>query len=360
MIPEAALPILYAPWLRAITGGPIPAETQATCDHCVMLPTPDSPPDATYFYPATKCCSCQPNIPNFLAGKILSDPDPSTAEGRRALEQRIATRVAVTPSRVGAGGAFELLYANIPFGRAPALRCRFLTPQATCGVWKYRPGVCATWFCKHVRGATGLRFWKLAGQLLREVEQNLALWCLAELKAGWGELSELMPQTRPDVAELEGAIDWARYRKLWGEWAGRETDFYRACASLVDSLRWEQVEQACGPRVRILAELARDAYAHLESEAIPDRLRLGEFRFTGFQGGNYRVTAYHPYDPLLMAAPLARVLHYFDGRPTQEALLAILTEQGVRLSPSLVRRLVDFGILTTCEQEKGLLPVLNG
>jgi len=359
MIPEAALPFLYAPWLRAIAGGPIAAETQATCDHCAMLPSPDSPPEATYFYPATKCCTCQPNIPNFLAGRILSDLDPSIAEGRRALEQRIATRVAVTPSRVGAGGAFELLYGSIPFGRAPALRCRYLTPEGGCGVWTHRPGVCATWFCKHVRGATGLRFWKLAGKLLREVEQDLALWCLAELRAGSGEVGELAPQAKPDVSELDGKMDWPRYRKLWGEWAGREIAFYQACAGLVEPLRWEQVEQVCGPRVRILAELARDAYAHLGSEAIPERLRLGEFRVTGAKDGTYRVTAYHPYDPLLMAESLARVLCYFDGRPTQEALEAILVEQGIRLNPSLIRRMVDFGILTACEPEKSLLPVLS-
>jgi len=361
MISEAALPLLYAPWLRDIAGGPIPAETKATCDHCVMLPSPDSPPEATYFHPVTKCCAYQPNVPNFLAGRILSDPDPSIAEGRRALEQRISRRVAVTPSRAGAGGVFGLLYGNTPnvFGRAPALRCHYLTPAGGCGVWKHRPGVCATWFCKHVRGATGFRFWKLADKLLREVEEDLALWCLAELKVGSGEVGELAPQSKPDVSELDGEIDWAQYRKVWGEWAGREIDFYRACAGLVEPLRWEQVEQVCGPRVRILAGLVRDAYAHLGSEAIPERLRLGACRFTGVKGGSYQVTAYSQFDPLLMHEPLARALRYFDGRPTEEALEAILAEQGVRVDPSLVRRMVDFGILTACEPEKGPLPVLS-
>ena len=54
---EAALPPLYAPWLREVTGGPIPGETKATCDHCVMLPSPGSAPQAVYFHPATKCCA---------------------------------------------------------------------------------------------------------------------------------------------------------------------------------------------------------------------------------------------------------------------------------------------------------------
>ena len=76
----------------------------------------------------------------------------------------------------------------------------------------------------------------------------------------------------PHVSELGGEIDLVKYRELWGDWEGREIDFYRACAQLVNPLTWEQVEQICGPRVRILAGLLRDAYLHLTSEAIPERL----------------------------------------------------------------------------------------
>jgi hypothetical protein len=158
---------------------------------------------------------------------------------------------------------------------------------------------------------------------------------------------------------LGGEIDWAQYRKVWGDWAGREIEFYRACARLVEPLTWEQVEQVCGPRVRILAGLLLDAYAHLTSEAIPERLRLGGFHFAGVEGSGYRVASYSPFDPLLMPEPLARVLHYFDGRPTEEALEAILTEEGVRIDLSLVRRMVDFGVLQACGLEKGALPVLS-
>jgi hypothetical protein len=60
-----------------------------------------------------------------------------------------------------------------------------------------------------------------------------------------------------------------------------------------------------------------------------------------------------------MPEPLARALHYFDGRPTEEALEAILTEEGVRIDLSLVRRMVDFGVLQACGLEKGALPVLS-
>ena len=360
MIAEAALPPLYGSWLRVITGGPIPAETQATCDKCVMLPPGDDAPKDRYFHPSTKCCAYQPHLPNFLAGRILSDPDPKMAEGRKELEQRIARRIAITPIWAGPGGMFPLMYHNTPnvFGRAPHLRCHFLTPNGDCGIWKHRPGVCATWFCKHVRGNTGYRFWKLADKLLRQIEQDLVLWCLAELKTGAAEVRDFDSGTTPHISELGGEIDWAKYCQLWGDWVGREPDFYRACAALVDPLPWKQVQDICGPRVRILADLLQDAYAHLMSDAIPERLKLSAFRVIDVESTGYRVVAYSPWDPLLMPEALAGVLHYFDGRPTEEALELILQEHDLRIDISLVRRMVDFGILEPFV-DRTLLPIVH-
>jgi len=269
--------------------------------------------------------------------------------------------VAVTPGWAGPGGTFGLLYRRVPnaFGRAPALRCPFFSASGKCDVWRHRPGVCATWHCKHVRGDTGHRFWKLADELLREVEQDLAVWCLAELKFGSAAVDEASASPVPHVSELDGEIDWVQYRKLWGQWAGREAELYRVCARLVEPLTWDQVERACGPRVRILAGFLQDGYTHLTSQAIPERLEMGNFQFNGTEGTSYRIVTYSVFDPLLMPEALARALRYFDGRPTEDALEAILAEQGVRLDLSLVRRMVDFGLLKPCEPEKNVLPILG-
>lgn len=351
MIVEAPLPPLYGSWLRAITGGPIPAETKATCDHCAMLPHGDNPPPAEYFHPAVKCCSYQPQLPNFLAGRILSDDRPALAPGRHELEQRISKKIAVTPVWAGPGAVFGLLYRSAPavFGRATALRCHFLTPAGDCAIWAHRPGVCATWFCKHDRGNTGFVFWRTGTKLLQYVEQELALWCAIELKIALNEILKADSTAVPDVSELGGELDHARYRRAWGEWIDREPDFYRACARLVDPLSWDQVQNICGPRVRILADLLRDAYAHLLSDAIPERLRFQPFQVTTIEPGRSRIVAYSALDPLSIPDALTRALPYFDGRPTDDALTTILQDHNIHIDPALLRRMIDFGILAPCD-----------
>jgi hypothetical protein len=127
----------------------------------------------------------------------------------------------------------------------------------------------------------------------------------------------------------------------------------------VNALSWDQVQSICGPRVRILADLLRDAYAHLMSDAIPERLRLRDIHIVGIENGKYRVVAYSPFDPLSMPEPLAHVLHYFDGRPVEEVLATILSEHDLRIDPSLVRRMLDFGILEEIPAPAPLLPILS-
>ena len=350
---EAALPPLYAAWLREVAGGPIPAETVATCEECVMLPRAGGPSAEHYFVPETKCCAFEPTLPNYLAGRILADSDAALARGRAALEERVARRVLAAPSGVRSGGLFRTLYAQTPdvFGRAPALRCPYLGPDGGCGVWRHRPGVCATWFCKHVRGQAGARFWRTADRLLRAVELDLSVWCIAELDAPATELLSPGPHAdgRPDVAELGGPLDAGRHGALWDAWEGREAEFYRECARLVEPLGWPQVLAICGPSVRVLAEATRAAYQRLVSDELPPRLRLARLELHPAGAGRFLVSTYSPYDPQAASDTLLGALRCFDGRPTGEALEAVRRRLGLGLSPGLVRRLVDFGLLEPVE-----------
>jgi hypothetical protein len=43
------------------------------------------------------------------------------------------------------------------------------------------------------------------------------------------------------------------------------------------------------------------------------------------------------------------LLHYFNGRPTNEAVDAVAAKTGIRLEPALIRKMVDFGLLIAPE-----------
>jgi hypothetical protein len=73
--PESStLPPLYAEWAESFLGGPIPAETDATCQDCAMCPPPGKrPATGVFFSPDVKCCSYMPTLPNFLVGRMLGN-----------------------------------------------------------------------------------------------------------------------------------------------------------------------------------------------------------------------------------------------------------------------------------------------
>ena len=135
------------------------------------------------------------------------------------------------------------------------------------------------------------------------------------------------------------------YRTLWGRWAGREAEFYRACAELVRPLGWDDVARICGPRLTILSRLVRERYGKLTSEAAPDRPRVGLIQIEGTVAGKYSAVTYSAYDPLRMPTDLVAVLPHFDGRPADDVLEEIRVQRGIRLDPALVRRMADFRVL---------------
>ena len=65
--------------------------------------------------------------------------------------------------------------------------------------------------------------------------------------------------------------------------------------------------------------------------------------------GDVRVVTYSRFDPVDLQRQLVEALACLDGRPTREALGQIRAERRLNLTPALVRRLVDFGVLTAVE-----------
>jgi Fe-S-cluster containining protein len=312
-------------------------------------------PQTEYFDPVIKCCSYVPVLHNFLVGRILSDDDPAAGAGRSTVEKRVEEGVAVTPLGLGHPPVFSLLYANsnTAFGRSRNLRCpHYIEETGRCGVWRHRESTCATWFCKHVRGSVGYAFWHQSlHQLLMSVENDLARWCVLELSLDGDALRHLLAAESKSQSDsvtgeaIDNRVDRGSYAKLWGNWLGREHEFFIKCARLVDPLTWNEVLTVTGPEVRAWARLTEDAYRRLTSDEIPPALKAGSMQLVRLTRETTRVGTYSTFDPIDIPSVVMESLHYFDGRPTDDAISAIADEKGIRLDPSLVRKMVDFAVL---------------
>ncbi len=89
----------------------------------------------------------------------------------------------------------------------------------------------------------------------------------------------------------------------------------------------------------------RDAYRALVSNDTPDRLQSQPSQVMPLDADTCLVSTYSAVDPLRVPMELIRVLHYFDGRPIADDCTAIMAERRISLTPALLRRLTDIGVL---------------
>ncbi len=359
VIPPSPLPPLYAAWIDQLLAAPLPQESDATCEDCAMCAEGDFKRTRSdvLFNPETKCCTYIPDLPNYLVGRILADQDPTSAAGRATVEARLRAGIAVTPIGLGQPPGFKVLYEHSReslFGRSKTLRCpHYLADEGgRCGVWKHRASICATWYCKYVRGEVSLNFWTAMHQLLSAVEKSLTRWCALELDVGAEALKQLFPASaalrsngRIDALSLDGIADAAEARELWGHWAGREKEFYLECSRLVEALDWRTVMAIGGPELGIFSSLVCEGYRKVMSDEIPSRLKVGSFNMIQTGQDFYSISSYNDYDPIDLPRSLMTMLPYFDGRPTAEVLQDVAARENTILSDDLIRRLVDFGVL---------------
>jgi hypothetical protein len=340
---------LHVTWMKQLLGGPLPVESDATCDDCAMWGKGAGANGQTRFFRRdTKCCTYWPILPSFLAGGILASGGP----GSTALRRVVRSKVAVSPLGVGRPASFSTLYerSGLAFGRNRALRCPYYLPAAgTCSIWRHRMSSCLAYHCKHVRGARGKAFWDSLQSLLAAVERQLVVWCGLELGLdgeALGRLAAASPEA-PEALQPEhlDRIAPPAYPLLWGRWRGREERYFRACARLVGPLSWKQVEAIGGAQVRALSRIARLAYARLAERALPRAATVGRFEILAMTADTVRVTSYSRSDPLELPLVLLRALPAFDGRPIRTVQRALAAEANLVFDEDLVRWLLDFQIL---------------
>lgn len=364
----SVLPPLYSRWMSDALRHPIPEERKATCSNCAMCSgDPASEEGVVHFSPDTKCCTYNPDIPNFLAGAILKDSNPDSAEGKTRFLSRFGRTAILRPQGVCPSLAESASHTvlNDGFGSDPSMLCPHYIQEGggLCGIWEHRNARCATFFCKHERGAVGRNFWRSLKELLAGVEESLSLWCIHSLRAGTEAFRELFQPGDPDLARFQEQQELlyrsalpGKYiseseamelkQQMWGDWLGREAAFYVECNSAVTRMTWGDVIAVGGQKVLNYANCVQELFADLLDAHIPPALKPAQYRAIPLRGGEImRVWGYSQYDPIDLPAFVLQAIPYFDGSPTHMVLERINDRKEIALTPELVQILFDFGIL---------------
>ncbi|HZS36734.1 MAG TPA: hypothetical protein VFF06_07910 [Polyangia bacterium] len=324
------LPGPYERWFTEACGRPAPVERRSTCDACAMLPgAPDLPPDGP-FDEAVRCCTYHPHLAPHFVGAILDGGEGLSDAGRAIVRARIAARAGVTPIGLAPAPEFAAAYQRIAaepgaFGRRRELACPFYD-GGRCAIWRQRGVACAAFHCKFDRGALDVAVWNLIVVGFNAVERVLA--------------RRLLERHGLDAAACDALLhapgDDALDARAWGEWRGREEDYFVAAARAVEPLSWADVEALGGRALAGLAEALRAAMARLD-EAPPERVRRGGeiLHHLGRAGGARLEHRGLPLDLVDVSAEVAARLAALG-----EARLADL-----HLDEALARRLLDWQVL---------------
>jgi hypothetical protein len=283
----------------------LPDETRADCANCPMANAP--------FHPKTRCCTYEPALVNFLAGRALSRND----RGSEKLRARIATGVGVGPLGVKPSVAWVEQYARkreTDFGRNPAWTCPYwVEGPLSCSIWRDRNATCRTWHCKHTNGVRAHRVWSALRKLASNCEGRLAGLCTRHIEA-------------PRSAKTR---DWVAY--------------YKACARFVDQLAAEDLEILVDDELHALRADLRDAHEGLR-EPPADALGV-EVRKVIDHGDEVELVGYTPWDSARFPKAVFVLLSEFDGhRPTGEAVQRAISNDAA-VDPAWVQRLWDIGVL---------------
>jgi len=318
-----------------------------------------------YFKPDAKCCTYHPGLANYLVGAILADEGPELEEGRRRIRAKIAARIGVTPMYIQAPRKYSLIYSAARgagfFGRAKSMMCPYFDAdrkEGSCTVWRYREAVCSTYFCKYTAGKPGWEFWDMLKGYLGYVERSLARFSMKFVDPTVKEpVLERMTLTAEDVEDL--APKDADYAVYWGNWVGREEEFYIACYRHAMSITPNEfnINIDDTPDGRGMLGRLTAKYDAIPSAELPRSLVRATNLKKRVNDETVVVTSYNPYDAFSVEKELFDVIGMFKADQTVEENLARLDkDHDVQLAPELLHYLFVHGLLVAPEPVKEVKP----
>ncbi len=245
-------------WMRP------PPERLADCSRCYNVARGE-------FDASCQCCTYFPQISNFMVGLALKDPACSGVV-ESLIDRGFGLPLEMAGSPAQYRSAMEL-YTRDLFGR-DALKCCPFHDHEThdCAVYPYRNSVCATFSCDHGHGQTSTVFWDALQTVVAYIEVALAQWSMGEVGLDHGDYIHRLNGLADHVERCsdEETGGWSREAldTLWGDFAGREKEFYIQCADQVMARRTELYELASQVHVKKALPFERAV-----NEWIPEEFR---------------------------------------------------------------------------------------
>jgi Fe-S-cluster containining protein len=276
MLLKDKIPTLYHILFTSILELEFVEEKIANCENCNLCHSSKSP------YINTKCCSYHPHMSNYLIGGILAHEDKKIETGQLQIKKRIETKFGVTPYGIIPTSAYvttdRKLKANEFWERAQGLLERQVCPylaNGKCSIWKFRENLCVTYFCSSVSGKSGTKFWSKVNEYIKMAETTLAQYAMLQL--GWPPAkikTEAVATTDLNIEDEQGNIIEENYKKLWGDWAGREEEFYIKCFEIVSKVDAETFKRITGIKHEILEAAILDTHKEFLKNVLPEKLKV--------------------------------------------------------------------------------------
>lgn len=343
------LPPVYHHLFVDLVAKPIPQETLATCHDCVLC----QPKDSTFV--GTKCCTYYPFLTNYLIGGLLSDNDHTLLEGQKRVEAIIATKRGVTPFGVLNPLNYELLDKRIrdsaqrptdlwSANEVSSLRCPYYD-KGHCSVWKYREHCCVTHFCVSVGGQEGNNFWTAFDDYLKYVEYSLSKYAM--LQMGWD--ASQIPLETPTAESLRfenavGEVIENNYMQMWGEWYGREIEFYKETYRIINALTAEQFENITGVNQAILKKRVLATQHTFTHPSFPKYLKFNSNSILKpLENGDYHVST--DKVNFIVDEMVVRILKKFDGNKSTESICQNIKPLGLEFEIQYLKPLLQADVL---------------
>lgn len=285
-------PDIYKDILPSFFNQTTDKENIADCNNCIMLSDTENMQGREYFSKISKCCTYQPNIPNYLVGNILKYGNP---EGKKLIREYIGNGVGVSPKGLTAGETYKLLYEKgkkFAFGKSEKLICPFYDKEkGNCNIWNARPAVCSTFFCRHNKGYKGEDFWYAVRKYLLNTEDCLSDYAL--FKNGIITKLNREDNNHSDLYYYE--IDGKKppdYIEVWGEFEGREQEFYIQSFELVKNISNKEFKKIAGIKNKLFLEIVAEKYSQMFDDKLPQFLKFNnEANITSLPGDNFIISA---------------------------------------------------------------------